>query len=123
MTVLPCPPGLPVCADDKANNGGPFCFVYTTLFKKVKLRFPFTRFERELLTELNIAAQHRRRPASSQQLGIRASVPSHVRPPGVASIGGCLLISLRSQAPRRPPVGKLEWDCWEVDPLHLPAIL
>ena len=35
---------------------GPFCFVYTTLFKKVKLKFPFTRFERELLTELNIAA-------------------------------------------------------------------
>ena len=56
MTVLPCPPGLPVCADDKANNDGAFCFVYTTLFKKVKLRFPFTRFERELLTELNIAA-------------------------------------------------------------------
>ena len=50
MTVLPCPPDLPVCADNKANNGGPFCFVYTTLFKKVKLRFPFTRFERELLT-------------------------------------------------------------------------
>ena len=56
MTVLPCPPDMPVCADDKANNSGPFCFVYTTLFKKVKLRFPFTRFERELLTELNIAA-------------------------------------------------------------------
>jgi len=25
------------------------------VFKKVKLRLPFTRFERELLTELNIA--------------------------------------------------------------------
>ena len=56
MTVLPCPSVLPVCADDKASNDGPFCFVYTTLFKKVKLRVPFTRFERELLTELNIAA-------------------------------------------------------------------
>ena len=33
----------------------PFCFIYTTMFKKVKLRFPFTRFERELLTELDIA--------------------------------------------------------------------
>ena len=30
--------------------------MYTTLFKKVKLRFPLTRFERELLTELDIAA-------------------------------------------------------------------
>ena len=56
MTVLPCPPDLTVCADDKGNNGGLFCFVYTTLFRKVKLRFPFTRFERELLTELDIAA-------------------------------------------------------------------
>ena len=47
MMVLPCSPDMPVCADDKGNNGGLFCFVYTTLFKKVKLRFPFTRFERE----------------------------------------------------------------------------
>ena len=54
--VLPCPADLPVCADDKVSADGPFYFVYTTLFKKVRLRFPFTRFERELLTELNIAA-------------------------------------------------------------------
>ena len=56
LTVLPCPPDMPVCTDDKGNNGELFCFVYTTLFKKVKLRFPLTRFERELLTELDIAA-------------------------------------------------------------------
>ena len=56
MMVLPCPATLPVCADDKVSADGPFCFVYTTFFKKVKLRFPLTRFERELLTELNIAA-------------------------------------------------------------------
>ena len=43
--VLPCPPDVPICADDKGNNNELFCFVYTTLFKKVKLRFPFTRFE------------------------------------------------------------------------------
>ena len=55
--VLPCPSDVPICADDKGNNDDElFCFVYTTLFKKVKLRLPFTRFERELLTELNIAA-------------------------------------------------------------------
>ena len=50
LMVLPCPPDVPVCADDKGNNSELFCFVYTTLFKKVKLRFPLTRFERELLT-------------------------------------------------------------------------
>ena len=55
VTVLPCLPGEPICADDKGNNGELFCFFYATLFKKVKLRFPFTRFERELLTELDIA--------------------------------------------------------------------
>jgi len=41
--------------DDKRSNDELFCFIYATLFKKVKLRFPFTRLERELLTELNIA--------------------------------------------------------------------
>ena len=55
VAVLPCLPGEPICADDKGNNGELFCFIYTTLFKKVKLRLPFTRFERDLLTELNIA--------------------------------------------------------------------
>ena len=55
MVVLPCFSGEPICADDKANTGELFCFIYATFFKKVKLRLPFTRFERELLTELDIA--------------------------------------------------------------------
>ena len=55
MAVLPCHPDEPIYADDKASNGELFCFLYATLFKKVKLRLPFTRFERELLTELDIA--------------------------------------------------------------------
>ena len=55
MAVLPCFPGEPICADDKGNNGELICFIYATFFKKVKLRLPFTRFERELLTELNVA--------------------------------------------------------------------
>jgi len=55
MAVLPCHPDEPICVDDKANNGELFCFLYATFFKKVKLRLPFTRFERELFTELDIA--------------------------------------------------------------------
>jgi len=55
MVVLHCHPDEPICADDKASNGELFCFLYATFFKKVKLRLPFTRFERELLTELDIA--------------------------------------------------------------------
>ena len=53
--VRPCIPGEPICTDDQGSDDAPFCFIYTTMFKKVKLRFPFTRFERELLTELDIA--------------------------------------------------------------------
>jgi len=55
VTVPPCPPGEPICTDDQGKNGEPFCFVYATMFKKVKLCFPFTCFERELLTKLDIA--------------------------------------------------------------------
>jgi len=55
VSVRPCPPGEPICTDNQGSDGDPFCFVYAMMFKKVKLRFPFTRFERELLTELDIA--------------------------------------------------------------------
>ena len=55
VAIRPCLSGEPVCTDDAGNNDHPFCFIYTTAFKKVKLRFPFTRFERELPTELDIA--------------------------------------------------------------------
>ena len=55
VVIRPCLPREPVCTENEGNNGHPFCFIYTTAFKKVKLRFPFTRFERELLTELDIA--------------------------------------------------------------------
>jgi len=39
MTVLPCLPGEPICADNKGNNDELFCFIYTTLFKKGSLGF------------------------------------------------------------------------------------
>jgi len=38
-----------------ANDGEPFFFFYQTVFKRIRQRLPFTRFERELLTELNVA--------------------------------------------------------------------
>jgi len=55
VSVHPCPPGEPICTDNQGSDDGPFCLIYATMFKKVKLRFPFTHFERELLTELDIA--------------------------------------------------------------------
>jgi len=48
-------PGEPVCVDDRSNGGKPFFFLYQAVFKRIGLRLPFTTFERELLTEVNVA--------------------------------------------------------------------
>ena len=54
ISVRPCVAGEPVCVDNRANDGEPFFFFYQTIFKRIRPRLPFTRFERELLTELNV---------------------------------------------------------------------
>jgi len=53
--VRPCTPREPVCVDDQSNNGEAFFFFYQTVFKGIGLRLPFSGFERELLTEINVA--------------------------------------------------------------------
>jgi len=55
VSVRPCAKGEHVCTDDRANEGEPFFFLYSTIFKRIKLRLPFTGFERALLTEINVA--------------------------------------------------------------------
>jgi len=55
VKVLPCREGVPVCADDRADPKEHFFFAYSTIFKRLKLRLPFTGFERALLTEVNVA--------------------------------------------------------------------
>ena len=55
IAVLPCTPGDPVCGDERANNGVPFFYFYQVVFKRIGLRLPFSRFEREQLTEINVA--------------------------------------------------------------------
>jgi len=54
IAVLPCTPGEPICEDERANNGVPFYF-YQTVLKRIGMRLPFSEFERELLTEINVA--------------------------------------------------------------------
>jgi len=109
LSVLPCPPDVPVCADDKGNNGELFFFVYTTLFKKVKLRFPLTRFERELLTELDIAAAQlhpnswafvRAFQILCVHLGLPASVDVFLFLFEAKNPGDCLWVSLNGIAGR-----------------------
>jgi len=56
VSVLPCDKGELVCVEDCANPAkGPFFFMYSTIFKRVKLRLLLTGFERALLTEVNVA--------------------------------------------------------------------
>jgi len=53
--VRHCTHGEPVCVDDRSNGGKPFFFLYQTVFKRTGLRLPFSGFEREFLTEINVA--------------------------------------------------------------------
>ena len=55
IAVLPCTLGELVCGDERANNGVPFFYFYQVVFKRIEMRLSFSRFERELLTEINIA--------------------------------------------------------------------
>ena len=54
ITVLPCTPGEPICGEERANKGVPFFYFYQTVFKGIGVRLPFSRFERELLIEINV---------------------------------------------------------------------
>ena len=55
ITVLPCTLGEPVCGDERAKDGVPFFYFYQVVFQSIGVRLPFSRFERELLTEVNAA--------------------------------------------------------------------
>ena len=48
VSVRPCREGKPVCVDDRASPKEPFFFMYSTVFKWIKLRFRFTGFTRSL---------------------------------------------------------------------------
>ena len=41
--------------DDRSNDGVPFFFFYQMVFKHIGMCLPFSGFERELLTEINVA--------------------------------------------------------------------
>jgi len=47
--------GKPIYCDEFSDPEGPFCFFYATFFKKVLLHLPLSIFEKEFLTELNVA--------------------------------------------------------------------
>jgi len=43
VKVRPCRDGEHVCLDDRADPKEPFFFMYSTIFKRLKLRLPFVR--------------------------------------------------------------------------------
>jgi len=47
IAVLSCTLGESVCGDERSNNGVPFFYFYQVVFKRVGVRLPFSRFERE----------------------------------------------------------------------------
>jgi len=55
VRMVACCVGELVCADEASDPEGPFCFVYSTLFRRLGFRLLFTSFERTLLTELNVS--------------------------------------------------------------------
>jgi len=55
VRMVPCRVGELVCSDESSDSEGPFCFVYSTVFRRLRLRLPFSPFERALLTEVNVA--------------------------------------------------------------------
>jgi len=55
ISVRPCAKGEPECVDSRANDCEPFFLFYQTVFKCIRQHLPFNSFERELLTEINVA--------------------------------------------------------------------
>jgi len=51
----PCVVDDLICCDEAISPNKPFCYFYVTVFKRVLLRLPLSVFEKELLTELNVA--------------------------------------------------------------------
>jgi len=55
LKLVPYREDEPVCYDEPLFLGSPYCYFYTTIFKKVLLRLPMYNFEKALLTEIHVA--------------------------------------------------------------------
>jgi len=55
MKVVVCRMGELICSDELSDPEGSLCFFYVTFFTKILLCLPFSIFEKEILTELNVA--------------------------------------------------------------------
>jgi len=55
LRLIPCREDEHVCCDESSDPEGPFCYFYVTVFKRILLRQLLFNFEKELLTEINVA--------------------------------------------------------------------
>jgi len=55
VKTVECREGEPICCNKSSDLEGQFCFFYATLFTKVLSQLALSIFEKELLTELNVA--------------------------------------------------------------------
>jgi len=55
VRIVACREGKSICSDEASDPEGPFCFIYSTIFRRLGLRLPLTPFERTLLIEVNVA--------------------------------------------------------------------
>ena len=81
ISVRPCTAGEPICVDNRSNGGKSFFFFYQTVFKGIEQRLPFTSFERELLTEINVAPAQLHPNSWAFIRAFRSSAITSVTPP------------------------------------------
>ena len=55
LKIISCREDEPAYCDESSDPEGPFCYFYATVFKRILLRLPLLNFEKELLTEINVA--------------------------------------------------------------------
>ena len=55
IRIIECREDEHVCCDESSDLDGPFFFFYATLFKKILVCLPLLIFEKELLTDFNVA--------------------------------------------------------------------
>ena len=56
IRLIPCREDELVYCDESSDPGGPFYYFYATVFKRILLHLPLFNFEKELLTEINMAS-------------------------------------------------------------------
>ena len=62
VRMVPRRVGEPVCSDESSDPEGPFCFVYSTVFRRLGLRLPFLPFVLfRFCVDMNLIAEKKKK--------------------------------------------------------------